>query len=131
MRIAVTREDRPRCPLRCQGGSKVWVTEDQTAEKKIGCLSSVETGRDLAISSTFVVGSRHRIRTGAEMLRQDNPVVGRDPPPRAIPIRYVLAWKVRHVRRRVRRFRRKHEGMGWTMLSCVIAVGMGLLIGQY
>jgi hypothetical protein len=65
------------------------------------------------------------------MLRQDNPVVGRVPPPRALPIRYVLDWKLEPVRRRVRQLRQKHEDMGWTLLTCVIAVGVGLLIGHY
>jgi hypothetical protein len=65
------------------------------------------------------------------MLRQDNPVVGRVPPPRALPTRDVLGWKVGHVRRKFRRFRRKHDGMGWALLGCVMSVGLGLLIGHY
>ena len=72
------------------------------------------------------------------MLRQDNPVVGRGLPPRALPIRYVLAWKVKHVRRRVkhvrfrvREFRRTHDGIGFALLTCVIAVGVGFLVAQY
>jgi hypothetical protein len=65
------------------------------------------------------------------MLWQDNPVVGRVPPPRAVPLRYMLARKVEHVLRRVREFRRNHDGIGLTLLTCVIAVGVGLLIGHY
>jgi hypothetical protein len=64
------------------------------------------------------------------MLWQDNPLVGRVPPPRALPIRHVLARKVAHVRRRVRGFRRKHAGISWMVSSCVIAVGVGLLVGH-
>ena len=65
------------------------------------------------------------------VLRQDNRVVRVLPPPRALPIRYVLASKVWQERRRVRRFRREHDGISWTLLSCVIAVAVGLLIGHY
>ena len=72
------------------------------------------------------------------MLRQDDPFAGRVPPPRALPIRYVLAWKldvlawkVERVRRRVRAFRRTHDGIGWALVSCVVAVGVGFLVGHY
>ena len=65
------------------------------------------------------------------MLRQDDPLAGGvPPPPRAFPIRYALASKVRRVRRGVRRFRRRHDGIGWTLFGCVIAVGLGLLVGH-
>jgi hypothetical protein len=64
------------------------------------------------------------------MLWRDNPVVGRVPPPRAVPLRYLVAWKAEHVLRSVHVFRRNHDGMGWTLLTCVIAVGVGLLIGH-
>lgn len=63
------------------------------------------------------------------MLRQDEPIVGRVAPPPALPNRYVVAWNG-HVPRRVRQFRRKLYGMGWTLLICVIAVDVGLLIGH-
>jgi hypothetical protein len=63
------------------------------------------------------------------MLRQDNPAVGRVPPPRALPMRYVLEWNVTRVRSKVGGFW-KHDGIGWPLLSCVIAIGVGVLIGH-
>ena len=65
------------------------------------------------------------------MLPQDNPFAGKGRSlPRALPIRYVLAWKVRRVRRRVQRLRRTHDGIGWALVGAVLAVGVGLFIGH-
>ncbi len=65
------------------------------------------------------------------MLRQDNPVEGRVAPPRSLPLGYVLVWKVSRARRTVRRLRQKHDGIGWVLVSCVIAVVVGSLIGHF
>jgi hypothetical protein len=63
------------------------------------------------------------------MLRQDNPARGMGSPPRARSFRYVPAWNG-HVRRRVRWFRLKHDGIGWALVICVISVGVGWFIGH-
>jgi hypothetical protein len=80
------------------------------------------------------------------MLRQDDPVADAvasprasapsyGAPPRALPIRYVLAWKVKHVRRILRGFRRKHGGIGVGLLTHVtafgVAFGVGFLMAHY
>jgi hypothetical protein len=71
------------------------------------------------------------------MLRQDEPDVGRVPPPRALPFRYELAWRrhellwrLRSWRRMIRRLRR-HEEIGSILVTCVAAIVAGLLIGHF
>ena len=93
--------------------------------------SVLPAARDLAISSAFVVRSPcSHLEGGLRMLRQDDPVAGGVPPPRALPVGYVVVRLVRHLRRRVRRFRRTHNGVGWALVTGVIAVGVGFYIGH-
>jgi hypothetical protein len=71
------------------------------------------------------------------MRRQDDPVTRRLPPPPTLPpheVKFrwrVLVREVRHVRRRIRRFRRTHDDVSWALLGCVIAVGVGFLVGHF
>jgi hypothetical protein len=64
------------------------------------------------------------------MLRQDDPIAGGVPPPPALPADYVPVRKVRHVRRRVRKFWQRHDGIGWALVSTVFALGLGFYIGH-
>ena len=88
----------------------------------------LERRDELAISSTFVVRFRHSHPDGGtEMLRQDNPVVGGVRPPRALPIRYLLAWKVGRVRCRVRKSWRNGT-TAWVFAGVLAEVVLSLLV---
>lgn len=63
------------------------------------------------------------------MLRQDSPFAG-TAPPRALPIRFVLAKRASRLRRRVRTFRKKYDGIGLALVGTVTAAGAGFYIGQ-